>query len=96
MTPETKWRLVTSKRFEKHMKGYRHDQAIIKALCERLESLQGAEDPERLGDHKLGQLNKTYGTRPSKSVRLLYAVDCATQVIRLLDIGNHKEMYGRD
>ena len=90
------WELVKSKRYEKHVKKFWCDQVVSKMLCERLKSLMGAEDPERLGDHKIGRLNGTYGIRLSKSVRLLYAVDCPARVIRLLDIGNHKEVYGRD
>lgn len=96
MAPAARWTLVQSRRYERHLKGYRHDQAITGALSERLESLRGVEESERLGDHKIGRLEGTYGMRLSKSVRLLYAVDHPARVIRLLDIGNHKEVYGRD
>lgn len=96
MTPEAKWGLVKSKQYDKHRKRHLHDQAVSEALCERLKSLQNAEDPGRLGGIKLGPLNGVYGAWLSKSVRLLFVVDYGTQVIRLLDIGNHKEVYGRD
>ncbi len=96
MTPEAKWGLVKSRQYDKHKKGYLHDQAVSKALCERLESLQNAEDPGRLGDIKIGPLKGVYGTRLSKSVRLLFVVDYDAQLIRLLDIGDHKKVYGRD
>lgn len=96
MTLRARWTLVKSKRYEKHVKAYLHDQRITKALCERLESLRDAKCPERLGDHKIGRLNGAYGTRLSKSVRLLYVIDYSARVIRLLDIGDHKEVYGHD
>ncbi len=96
MTSEAKWILVQSRQYEKHRKRYLHDQNVSKALCERLKSLQDAKDPERLGDIKVGPLNGAYGTRLSKSVRLLFVVDRGAKVIRLLDIGDHKNVYRRD
>lgn len=78
------------------MKGYRRDRVVTKTLRERLVSLRDAEHPEQLGDHKIGRLNGVYGIWLSKSVRLLFTVDYATRVILLLDIGNHKVVYGHD
>ena len=91
MTSEAKWILVQSRQYEKHMKRYLHDQNVSKALCERLKSLQDAKDPERLGDIKVGPLNGAYGTRLSKSVRLLFVVDRGAKVIRLLDMGGSQK-----
>lgn len=96
MTPAAKWVFDEGPQYKKHKRKYMHNQTVNKALCERLESLQVARDPGRLGDIKLGPLNGVYGTRLSRSVRLLYLVDHAAQVIRLLAIGDHKEVYGRD
>lgn len=96
MTTEVKWKLVQSNQYVKHMKRYRHDQAVIKVLHERVKSLRKATEPRRLGDIKVGQLNGAYGTRLSKSVRLLFTVDDDAHEIRLLNIGNHKEVYGHD
>ncbi|MXY61431.1 MAG: hypothetical protein F4Y82_04895 [Cenarchaeum sp. SB0665_bin_23] len=96
MTSEVKWILVQSRQYEKHRKRYQHDQNVSKTLCERLKSLQDAKDPERLGDIKVGPLNGAYGTRLLKSVRLLFMVDSGAKIIRLLDIGDHKNVYSHD
>lgn len=99
MAPEVKWKLRQSDRYENHAKAYRRDHVVAKALRERLVSLRDAEHPERLGDHKIGRLNGVcgvYGAWLSKSVRLLFTVGYATRVILLLDIGNHKVVYGHD
>lgn len=94
-----KWKLVQSNRYAKRMKKYRRNREVNKVLDERLKSLQAAADPRRLGEIKFRQMNgadEAYGTWLSKSVRLLFAVDDDAQEIRLLDMGSHKEVYGRD
>lgn len=99
MTLAVKWELHQSGWYESHVKGYRRDTVVTKTLRERLVSLRDAEHPEQLGDHKIGRLNGVcgvYGIWLSKSVRLLFTVDYATRVILLLDIGNHKVVYGHD
>ena len=99
MTLAVKWELHQHGRYEDHVKKYQRDQVVTKALRERLMSLRDAERPERLGDHKIGRLNGVcgaYGAWLSKSVRLLFTVDYTAHAILLLDIGNHKVVYGKD
>jgi len=93
MTTVDGWAFCESKPYKKHRKKYVHDQVVMKSLSERLKSLQAAQDPRRLGDIKIGNLNGAYGLWLSRSVRLLYAVNCDTQEIILLNMGDHKEVY---
>jgi mRNA-degrading endonuclease YafQ of YafQ-DinJ toxin-antitoxin module len=91
------WELVEEALFKRRRKKYRHDHVVRKSLQSVLESLQGAEAPDRLGEPKKDRrFNETYVTRLTKSLRLQYSVDLDTQKIRLLNMGDHKEVYGRD
>ena len=91
-----KWEVVTSAKFDKGRAQYSRDKSIGRRLQERLELLPWAKDPGRLGDRKSGRLSGVYSLKISKSIRLLYVVDYDKHQIRLLGMGNHKEMYGRD
>lgn len=91
-----KWSVVEGTKFDKNRAQYVRDENINKRLQEQLELLPQAEDPGRLGDRKSGRLKGAYTIKLSKSIRLLYVVDYDEYQIRLLGVGDHKEIYGRD
>ena len=62
------------------------------ALFELISSI----DPERVGGRKHGHLNHLYGYRITKSYRLLYYVDRGKGEIVIVDLDDHKNVYGRD
>lgn len=52
-------------------------------------------NPAELGTRKRGQLRRLYRYSIMKSFRLLYT-DCRKGEIRLVDLDDHKNLYGRD
>ena len=90
------WNVEATGIFHKNAKKYSKDTQVRNALNSRLTLLQNREFPERLGDIKSGSLRGIYGLRLTKSIRLLYQVDYDTHTIRLINVGDHKEVYGKD
>ncbi len=93
MTP---WRIVTSKVYDKHVKGYKRDAVVCKKLDENKSFLPTLDHPERAGNIKSGPYKDTYGINLTKSVRLMYQVNYETHEIIFVALGDHKEVYGRD
>ena len=85
------WDIVKSAKFDKLRTQYSRDKTIYRKLQESLALLSQAQDPGRLG-----RLKGVYALGISKSIRLLYIVDYDMHQIRLLVVGDHKVVYGRD
>ena len=49
-----------------------------------------------MGERKHGHLRHLYSYRITKSIRLLYLVDRRRNAIALVDLDDHKNVYGRD
>lgn len=90
------WEIVASGAFDKKAKKYSRDKQIRSSLDACLALLHNEESPERLGNLKTGPLGGVYAYNLTKSIRLLYLVDYNTRTIKLIDIGDHKEVYGKD
>ena len=91
-----KWNVITSSKFDKNYAHYLRDADTIKKSQQLIELLSQVKDPGRLGDRKNGRLRGMYTMKLTKSIRLSYAVDYDKRQIRLLDVGDHKTVYGRD
>lgn len=92
----TDWKVVESVKVRKSRKKYSSDARVCKALESCLRQLPNEEDPRRIGDRKYGIYDGTYGYNLTKSIRLIYKVDYNARQIKLLAMGDHKEVYGRD
>ena len=42
-----------------------------------------------------GPLEGSYSYRLTRSYRLLYSVDVHNRIVHLLDMGDHKDLFGR-
>lgn len=54
------------------------------------------DDPARLGRRKTGRHHNSYGYNLTKSDRLIFRIDYTNKIIILVDIGDHKNVYGGD
>lgn len=61
-----------------------------------IRTLAGSDDPRRLGTFKRGKKYAAYYYELGKSFRLVYQIINEEMVILLLDVGDHKEVYGKD
>ena len=80
----------------KALKNFKGNAPAKAGLAEFIEDAKVCDDPSRIGERKKGAHRYCYGARLAKSVSLVYSVDCASHVVYILDIGDHKRLYGHD
>ena len=90
------WKVLESAKVRKSRKKYSSDAQVCKALESCLKQILNEEDPRRMGDRKYGIYEGTYGYNLTKSIRLICQIDYNAHQIKLLAMGDHKEVYGRD
>ena len=61
-----------------------------------MENLMQSADPAGVGERKRGQMHHLYSYRITKSLRLLYFIDRRRGTITLVDLDDHKNLYGKD
>lgn len=67
-----------------------------KQYREAIKTLASSDDPRKLGTFKRGKKYSAYYYELGRSFRLVYQVINDEMVILLLDVGDHKEVYGKD
>lgn len=67
-----------------------------KQYREAVKTLANSDDPRKLGTFKRGKKYVAYYYELGRSFRLIYQVINEEMVILLLDVGDHKEVYGKD
>lgn len=75
---------------------YRTAKAVIENYRRFVEELKRSGNPEGEGVRKKGRYRYCIGTRLTKSVVFVYRINHAAHKIDLLDMGDHKTVYGRD
>ncbi len=88
------WILSPSSNFMRQRKRYENtpvNEKIRKAIRE----LQNSSDPRKLGTFKRGRKYAAYYYNLDQSFRLVYDVIEDELVILLLDVGDHKQVYGK-
>lgn len=90
------WNLQPSDRFCDSLWHYRADKAVINNWRHLSASMARSDNPASMGVPKKGRYGGCLGTSITKSVVLVYRIDYAARRIDLLDMGDHKRVYGRD
>ena len=90
------WTVQLSNSTVKSIRHYRADKAVIENYRRFVEELKYSENPEAEGVRKKGRHRHCIGTHLTKSVVLVYRINHAAHRIDLLDMGDHKTVYGRD
>lgn len=92
-----KWKVLQgSDRVEKKIRGLQSDKVAANKLVTIVQELEECDDPAKLGRRKKGRHRFYYGLHLTKSVSLVYDIDYENSAIYLIDIGDHKALYGRD
>ena len=65
-------------------------------LIRVLGDLRDCNDPSIFGERKRQKYKHCYGVHLTKSVSLIYRIDYSSRTVYVLDIGDHKWLYGRD
>jgi mRNA-degrading endonuclease YafQ of YafQ-DinJ toxin-antitoxin module len=81
---------------DKKLKKFRSNQPLIKNFTNFIEDLKTTDDPARLGESKHGTYKNCIGKHLTKSHALIYYVEYSKGIVWLVDLDDHKNLYGRD
>ncbi|SMH72222.1 type II toxin-antitoxin system RelE/ParE family toxin [Candidatus Nitrosotalea okcheonensis] len=81
---------------DKKLRKFRSDKAVIDGYFRILEELKMAQDPRSIGERKHGVLRNCYAIHLTKNHSLLYTYYPDQNLVKLIDLDDHKNLYGRD
>ena len=81
---------------DKKLKKYKSNTPLIKNFKIFIEELEVIENPADIGDKKHGAFKNCYGRHLTKSFSLIYSINYESHVVILVDLDDHKNLYGRD
>lgn len=90
------WIINSDKALGKKLSMLSSNSYAAKGYKAAVENLMHAADPARMGERKHGRMHHLYSYRITKSLRLLYFIDRRRGVITLVDLDDHKNLYGKD
>ena len=90
------WIIRSNPALEKKLKRLKSNAVLVKACRKVVDRLSESEDPTRLGKRLHGRYADHYECRLPGSYRLVYGVDWAAHRVVLVNVGDHKELFGRD
>ena len=85
-----------SEKTKKKLKKFKSDKAIVEGFSRVLKELQTAPDPTKIGERKHGLYSNCYGIHITKNHSLVYIYMSKEDLVILVDLDDHKNLYGRD
>lgn len=89
------WNIQESETVREQLEHYRADKAVTRNYLQFINELARSVDLASMGNLKKGRHRGSFGRRITKSVRLVYRICYATRRIDLVNLGDHKMVYGR-
>jgi len=90
------WSISSSNIIDKKLKKFKSDASIINGYKRAILDLVSSDDPRTIGKIKHGKYKYCYAFNVTKSHRLLYRVLFEENVVQLIDLDDHKTLFGRD
>jgi len=81
---------------DKKLRKYRANKPLIKNYKKFIEELEIIDDPAEIGNRKHGKYKNCFGRHLTKSFSLIYTINYDENVVYLIDLDDHKNLYGRD
>jgi len=81
---------------DKKLKKLKGNKDVIKNYKTAVVELASSKDPTKLGEKKHGRFKYCYAYSVTKSYRLVYRVLVDKNIIQLIDLDDHKNLFGRD
>jgi addiction module RelE/StbE family toxin len=85
-----------SEKTKKKLKKFKSDKAIIEGFSRVLKELKTSPDPTMIGERKHGLYANCYGVHITKNHSLVYMYMPKEDIVILVDLDDHKNLYGRD
>ena len=89
------WNIQESETVREQLEYYRADKAVTHSYLQFVKELARSGNPASMGSPKKGRHHGAFGRRITKSVRLVYRICYAARRIDLVNLGDHKRVYGR-
>jgi len=81
---------------DKKLKRNKSNGPLIKNFKNFILELEFIDDPAEIGERKHGQYKDCFGTHLTKSFSLIYSINYEENIVYLIDLDDHKNLYGRD
>lgn len=90
------WDILEDEHIVKRLFKLRSNKEVVDGYRRAVSELARSSDPGKISYHKHGTRRYTYVYRITRSYRLLYRVDPGENTITMVDLDDHKDIYGRD
>lgn len=91
-----RWKVQSDDSIDKSLRRYKANRPVGDNYAQVVQSLADSDAPETVGVLKKGKYARCFGTHITKSVVLIYRVDYKRHRIDLIELGDHKMVYGKD
>jgi len=81
---------------DKKLKKFKSDKSIIDGFFRALEDLKNVPDPTTIGERKHGKYKYCFAIHITKSHSLIYLYMREKDLVQLIDLDDHKTLFGRD
>ncbi|MDE1863059.1 MAG: type II toxin-antitoxin system RelE/ParE family toxin [Thaumarchaeota archaeon] len=81
---------------KKKLKKFKSDKAVILGYYHMVEDLINAPDPARIGERKHGIYRNCHAIHITKNHSILYRYLPEQDIVQIIDLDDHKNLYGRD
>lgn len=88
------WNVQNDNSIDKSLRHYSADKAVTNNYYRIVHHMICSDDPATIGVPKKGKYAGCFGAHVTKSVVLIYRIDYASHRIDLLNLGDHKMVYG--
>ena len=90
------WEIKLHPRMAKALKTIKGNAPAQHQLAIFTNDLQAGKDPSTLGERKRGPYRNCFGLHLTKSISLIYNVEHHARIVHFINLGDHKQLYGRD
>lgn len=90
------WGVQSDGSIDRALRRYKAGKSVRNACRRAVQDLAYSDDPPTMGVPKRGRHAGCFGTHITKSVVLLYRTGYTSHRIDLLELGDHKTVYGSD
>lgn len=80
--------------FRRHYR--RLEPHLKRKVKEAIREIVSSEDPADLGEQKRGHLRHFYAYDLGRQYRIIYYISYTTRRVIFIDVGSHKQVYGKD
>ncbi len=97
LCPEVSWQYGFKKldSYEK-LKKFKSNKTVIAGYFRVLEELKMTPNPKTIGERKHGIYGNCFAIHITKSHSLIYIYYPEQNLVHLIDLDDHKNLYGRD